>query len=138
MELLPQAILCCKFPDWKILKKGGHAVDAGVKRSIRLKCCRANVHGVGGEVFALVYDLTKKSGGPKGSGKSSIKTDINKLEEIGFWVPFPFWVGSTLDWLKCPGVCRCMGPASGKIWGLFLDTVLAPAVDYAQDGFGGF
>ena len=119
-----------------ILKKGGHAVDAAVCAASVLNVVEPMSTGVGGDVFALVYDSTsKRVEALNGSGKSSIKTDINKLEEIGLdYIP--------LDGQHCglavsvPGCVDAWDQLLEKYGVFSLDTVLAPAVDYAQDGFG--
>ncbi|MCS5554434.1 MAG: gamma-glutamyltransferase, partial [SAR324 cluster bacterium] len=92
--------------------------------------------GVGGDVFALVYDsTTKRVEALNGSGKSSIKTDINKLKEIGLdSVPLDGQHSGLA--VSVPGCVDAWDQLLEKFGAFSLDTVLAPAVDYAQDGFG--
>ena len=68
-----------------ILKKGGHAVDAAVCAASVLNVVEPMSTGVGGDVLAMVYDSSTKSvEALNGSGKSSIKTDINKLKAVSY------------------------------------------------------
>ena len=119
-----------------ILKKGGHAVDAAVCAASVLNVVEPMSTGVGGDVFALVYDSTTKSvEALNGSGKSSIKTDINKLEEIGLdSIPLDGKYSGLA--VSVPGCVDAWEKLLEKYGNFSLDTVLAPAVDYAQDGFG--
>ena len=119
-----------------ILKKGGHAVDAAVCAASVLNVVEPMSTGVGGDVFALVYDSTKKTvEALNGSGKSSIKTDINKLEELGLdSIPLDGQHSGLA--VSVPGCVDAWDQILEKYGAFSLDTVLAPAVDYAQDGFG--
>ena len=119
-----------------ILKKGGHAVDAAVCAASVLNVVEPMSTGVGGDVFALVYDsTTKRVEALNGSGKSSIKTDINKLEEIGLdSIPLDGQHSGLA--VSVPGCVDAWDQLLEKYGAFSLDTVLAPAVDYAQDGFG--
>ena len=119
-----------------ILKKGGHAVDAAVCAASVLNVVEPMSTGVGGDVFALVYDsTTKRVEALNGSGKSSIKTDINKLEEIGLdSIPLDGQHSGLA--VSVPGCVDAWDQLLEKFGAFSLDTVLAPAIDYAQDGFG--
>ena len=119
-----------------ILKKGGHAVDAAVCAASVLNVVEPMSTGVGGDVFALVYDSTTKTvEALNGSGKSSIKTDINKLEEIGLdSIPLDGQYSGMA--VSVPGCVDAWDQLLEKFGAFSLDTVLAPAIDYAQDGFG--
>ncbi len=119
-----------------ILKKGGHAVDAAVCAASVLNVVEPMSTGVGGDVFALVYDSTTKSvEALNGSGKSSIKTDINKLKEFGLdSIPLDGQHSGLA--VSVPGCVDAWDQLLEKYGTFSLDTVLAPAIDYAQDGFG--
>ncbi|GIT08495.1 MAG: gamma-glutamyltransferase [Pseudomonadota bacterium] len=119
-----------------ILKKGGHAVDAAVCAASVLNVVEPMSTGVGGDVFALVYDSkTKSVKALNGSGKSSIKTDINKLDEIGL-NSIPLDGKNSGMAVSVPGCVDAWEQLLDKFGTFSLDTVLAPAVDYAQNGFG--
>ena len=119
-----------------ILKKGGHAVDAAVCAASVLNVVEPMSTGVGGDVFALVYDSSTKSvEALNGSGKSSIKTDINKLKEFGLdSIPLDGQHSGLA--VSVPGCVDAWDQLLEKYGTFSLDTVLAPAIDYAQDGFG--
>ena len=119
-----------------ILKKGGHAVDAAVCAASVLNVVEPMSTGVGGDVFALVYDSkTKSVEALNGSGKSSIKTDINKLKELGL-DSIPLDGEHSGMAVSVPGCVDAWDQLLKKFGAFSLDTVLAPAVDYAKDGFG--
>ena len=119
-----------------ILKKGGHAVDAAVCAASVLNVVEPMSTGVGGDVFALVYDSkTKSVKALNGSGKSSIKTDINKLDEMGL-NSIPLDGKDSGMAVSVPGCGDAWDQLLDKFGTFSLDTVLAPAVDYAQNGFG--
>ena len=119
-----------------ILKKGGHAVDAAVCAASVLNVVEPMSTGVGGDVFALVYDSkTKSVKALNGSGKSSIKTDINKLDEMGL-NSIPLDGQNSGMAVSVPGCVDAWDQLLDKFGTFSLDTVLAPAVDYAQNGFG--
>ena len=119
-----------------ILKKGGHAVDAAVCAASVLNVVEPMSTGVGGDVFALVYDSSTKSvEALNGSGKSSIKTDINKLKEFGLdSIPLDGQHSGLA--VSVPGCVDAWDQLLDKYGTFSLDSVLAPAIDYAQDGFG--
>ena len=119
-----------------ILKKGGHAVDAAVCAASVLNVVEPMSTGVGGDVFALVYDsTTKKVEALNGSGKSSIRTDINKLEAMGI-DSIPLDGQHSGMAVSVPGCVHAWDQLLEKYGTFSLDTVLAPAVAYANDGFG--
>ena len=119
-----------------ILKKGGHAVDAAVCAASVLNVVEPMSTGVGGDVFALVYDSkTKSVKALNGSGKSSIKTDINKLDEMGL-NSIPLDGQNSGMAVSVPGCVDAWDQLLDKFGTFSLDTVLASAVDYAQNGFG--
>ena len=119
-----------------ILKKGGHAVDAAVCAVSVLNVVEPMSTGVGGDVFALVYDSkTKSVKALNGSGKSSIKTDINKLDEMGL-NSIPLDGQNSGMAVSVPGCVDAWDQLLDKFGTFSLDTVLAPAVDCAQNGFG--
>ena len=119
-----------------ILKKGGHAVDAAVCAASVLNVVEPMSTGVGGDLFALVYDSKKKNvEALNGSGKSSIKTVINNLDEIGLdCIPFDGQHSGMA--VSVPGCVDAWDQLLQKYGVFSLDTVLAPAVDYAENGFG--
>ena len=119
-----------------MLKKGGNAVDAAVCAVSVLNVVEPMSTGVGGDVFALVYDSkTNKIEALNGSGKSSMRTDIDDLRNMGMdSIPLegPY---SGLA-VSVPG-CVDAWDQLLKKFGIFsLDTVLVPAIDYSQNGFG--
>jgi len=119
-----------------MLKKGGNAVDAAVCAVSVLNVVEPMSTGVGGDVFALVYDSkTKKNEALNGSGKSSMRTDIDDLRNMGMdSIPLegPY---SGLA-VSVPGCVDAWDQLLKKFGVFSLDTVLVPAIDYSQNGFG--
>ena len=119
-----------------MLKKGGNAVDAAVCAASVLNVVEPMSTGVGGDVFALVYDSkTKNIEALNGSGKSSMRTDIDDLRNMGMdSIPLegPY---SGLA-VSVPGCVDAWDQLLKKFGVFSLDTVLVPAIDYSQNGFG--
>jgi len=119
-----------------MLKKGGNAVDAAVCAVSVLNVVEPMSTGVGGDVFALVYESkTKKIEALNGSGKSSMRTDIDDLRIMGMdSIPLegPY---SGLA-VSVPGCVDAWDQLLKKFGVFSLDTVLVPAIDYSQNGFG--
>jgi gamma-glutamyltranspeptidase/glutathione hydrolase len=127
-----------------ILKQGGSAVDAAIAANAALGLMEPTGNGIGGDVFAIVWDpASGKLYGYNGSGRSpknltlddlkqriaAMKT-AGKLAEDHEGIPplgsLPVTVPGTVDgWFA-------LHEQFGK---LPMSRVLAPAVRYAREGF---
>ncbi|KAK0056584.1 gamma-glutamyltransferase YwrD isoform X1 [Biomphalaria pfeifferi] len=68
-----------------ILKAGGNAADAAVAVAAALNVTEPMSTGIGGDAFCLFYDsLTKTVKGINGSGRSSEKASLRRLEAEGY------------------------------------------------------
>src|SRR5512143_2930621 len=68
-----------------ILKAGGNAADAAVATAAMLNVVEPMSTGIGGDMFALVYEA--KTGGVRainGSGRSPYASTIDKMRQHGF------------------------------------------------------
>jgi gamma-glutamyltranspeptidase/glutathione hydrolase len=114
-----------------VLKQGGTAMDAAIAANATLGLMEPTGCGIGGDLFAIVWDpKTKKLHGYNGSGRSP--------------------QGLTLDWFREQGIDKIpsFGPlpltVPGAVDGWFalherfgelpMKTVLAPAIEYAEQG----
>ena len=115
-----------------ILKKGGNAMDAAIAANATLGLMEPTGNGIGGDIFAIIWDAkTKKLYGLNGSGRSpkSLTLDYFKKEgltKIPAYGPLPVSVPGTVDgWFAI----------HGKFGKLPMTDILAPAIDYAENGF---
>ena len=119
-----------------ILKQGGNAVDAAIAANAMLCLTEPTGCGLGGDLFAIVWDAKrKKLRGLNGSGRSPKSLTLAKLrkeladqglDKIPAYGPLPVSVPGCVD-----GWCT-LHAELGK---LPLRDVLAPAIRYARDGF---
>lgn len=116
----------------EILKQGGTAVDAAIAANAALGLMEPTGSGVGGDLFAIVWDA--KSGklyGLNASGRSpkSLSLDYFKqqnLEKIPSFGPLPVSVPGCVDgWFE-------LHKRFGK---LTMDQLLSPSIEYAENGF---
>ena len=116
-----------------ILKAGGSAVDAAIAANAALGLMEPTGNGIGGDLFAIVYDpASGKLHGINGSGRSPKGQTLDQLLEkldgadslppVG---PLPITIPGTVDaWFA-------MHDKFGK---LPMSDVLAPTVSYAREG----
>ena len=116
-----------------ILKQGGSAVDAAIAANAMLCLVEPVSCGIGGDLFAIVWDAkTQKLYGLNASGRSpySLTADHFKkqgLEYIPSLGPLPVSVPGCVDgWFEL----------HGRFGKLPVKTILAPAINYAWEGFG--
>jgi gamma-glutamyltranspeptidase/glutathione hydrolase len=114
------------------LKKGGTAVDAAIAANAALGLMEPVSNGVGGDLFAIVWDAkTKKLYGYNGSGRSPKSLTLqyfvdHNIKEIPAHGPLPVNVPGAVDgWFA-------LHDRFGK---LPMKDDLAPAIRYAREGF---
>jgi gamma-glutamyltranspeptidase/glutathione hydrolase len=114
-----------------ILAQGGHAVDAAIAANAVLGLVCPVMCGIGGDLFAIVWD---KNGSPQGLNASG-------------WAPagltLPFLKSRNIDSMPQSGVHSVTVPGAVAGWALLLDRfgrksftdVLAAAITMADEGF---
>ncbi len=115
-----------------ILKAGGSAVDAAIAANAALGLMEPTGCGIGGDLFAIVWDAEKKElTGLNASGRAPKamtleyfrKRGIDKIPPFG---PLPVSVPGAVDgWFEL----------HGRYGRLPMRDILAPAIQYARDGF---
>jgi gamma-glutamyltranspeptidase/glutathione hydrolase len=127
-----------------VLKQGGTAVDAAIAANAALGLMEPTGNGIGGDLFAIVWDPSSgklygyngSGRSPRGLGLEGLKQRIAKMKSDGRLaedhegIPplgsLPVTVPGTVDgWFA-------LHDQFGK---LPMARVLAPAVDYAREGF---
>jgi gamma-glutamyltranspeptidase/glutathione hydrolase len=115
-----------------VLKQGGTAIDAAIAANAALGLMEPVSNGVGGDLFAIVWDAkTKKLYGYNGSGRSpqglTLKWfrdhDYKAIPPLG---PLP---------VNVPGCVDAWFALHDRFGKLPMKDVLAPAIAYARDGF---
>lgn len=115
-----------------ILKAGGSAVDAAIAANATLGLMEPTGSGVGGDLFAIVWDAEKEElTGLNASGRSPKSLTLEYfreqgLDEIPYLGPLPVSVPGAVDgWFE-------LHDRYGR---LPMAKLLAPAIRYARDGF---
>jgi len=119
-----------------VLKKGGNAIDAAIAANAALGLMEPTGNGIGGDLFAIVWHAkTQKLYGLNASGRSpqsltfnKLKSEIKKLgrTEIPPYGMLPISVPGTVDgWFEL----------HSKFGKMPMKEILAPAIDYANNGF---
>ena len=113
-----------------VLKRGGNAVDAAIATAAALTVVEPVSNGLGSDAFALVW----KDGALHGLNASGFAPEAWSLEAFRGrgWdrVPMNGWGAATV-----PGAVAAWCELSGKMGRLPLAEVLAPAIEYARDGW---
>ena len=115
-----------------ILKKGGSAIDAAIAANAMLGLVEPTGCGIGGDLFAIVWDSkTKQLHGLNASGRSpkSLTLDYfkeNNMKAIPALGVLPISVPGAVDgWFE-------LHKKFGK---LSMQEILQPAIEYAEKGF---
>jgi gamma-glutamyltranspeptidase/glutathione hydrolase len=117
----------------RVLQQGGNAVDAAVTAAAILAVVEPTQTGIGGDLFAIVYDAkTKQIRGLNASGRSPraatpAEFRRRKLDEIPY--------RGVLS-VSVPGVVDGWNELMTKYGTIGLGRALEPAIGYARDGFG--
>ncbi|MGH8050518.1 MAG: gamma-glutamyltransferase [Arenimonas sp.] len=134
--IAPQAMAATSHPlttqiALDVMKQGGSAIDAAIAANAALGLMEPTGNGVGGDLFAIIWDpKTKKLYGYNGSGRSpknlSLQWFIDKAyKDIPSHGPLPVTVPGAVDaWFA-------MHEKFGK---LPMQQNLAPAIRYARNG----
>jgi gamma-glutamyltranspeptidase/glutathione hydrolase len=115
-----------------ILKQGGNAIDAAIAANAMLGLVEPTGNGIGGDLFAIVWDAkSKQLYGLNASGRSpkSLTLDYFKqqgLDKIPSHGPLPVSVPGAVDgWFML----------HDRFGSLPMTNILAPTIDYAKKGF---
>jgi len=115
-----------------ILKAGGNAIDAAIAANAALGLMEPTGSGIGGDLFAIVWDAEKKElVGLNASGRAPAMMTLEYFKEQGIdkippFGPLPVSVPGAVDgWFEL----------HGRYGQLPMQQILAPAIDYARNGF---
>ena len=115
-----------------VMKDGGNAIDAAIAANALLGLVEPTGNGIGGDIFAIVWDAkTKRLYGLNGSGRSPKSLSLDWFKTNGFdsippHGPLPVTVPGAVDgWFM-------LHDRFGK---KPMKDLLRPAIDYARNGF---
>lgn len=115
---------------FEMLKKGGNAIDAAIATAACLTVCEPTSNGIGGDAFAIIWTQGKLHG-LNSSGPSPKRVSLELAKKQGYKeMPRYGWLTVTV-----PGVPAAWAELSEKFGKLSLETVLAPAIKYAEEGY---
>src|SRR6478672_6664502 len=117
----------------KVLQSGGNAIDAAVTAAAVLSVVEPTMNGIGGDLFAIVYDAkTKSVHGLNSSGRAPAAATLEAFQQRHIQkIPLrgPLSV-------SVPGVVDGWNELLTKHGTITLAQALEPAIRYARDGYG--
>jgi gamma-glutamyltranspeptidase/glutathione hydrolase len=118
----------------RILEAGGNAADAAVAIAAALNVGEPTSTGLGGDCFALYYDAaTRALTALNGSGRAPAALTIDLIRSQGVTTPeLPML---SVHAITVPGACAGWCDLLARHGSLPLASVLAPAIELAEDGF---
>ena len=120
----------------EVLKQGGSAVDAAIAANATLGLMEPTGCGIGGDLFAIVYDAkSKKLHGLNASGRSPLGLSRGQLlAELGKLKVNVIPQRGLLS-VSVPGAVDGWYELHGKFGRLPMTRLLAPVIGYAREGF---
>ncbi len=115
-----------------VLKAGGNAIDAAIAANAMEGVVEPHVNGMGGDLFAIVWDAkTKKLYGLNGSGRSPKSLTLDEFKKRGLkhipsTGPLP---------VSVPGCVDAWFELHKKFGSMPMNKVLEKAISYAKNGF---
>lgn len=115
-----------------VLKAGGNAIDAAIAANAMEGVVEPHVNGIGGDLFAIVWDAkTKKLYGLNGSGRSPKSLTLAEFKKRGLTYipstgPLP---------VSVPGCVDAWFELHKKFGSMPMAKVLEKAISYARSGF---
>lgn len=116
----------------KVLQEGGNAIDAAVTAAAVLAVVEPSMTGIGGDLFAIVYDArTKTLHGLNASGRSPYaatpevyaKRNLTRVPSAGVLS------------VTVPGVVEGWSELLSKYGTIPMSRAVAPAIAYARNGY---
>jgi len=114
-----------------IMRRGGNAIDAAIAANAALGLMEPTGNGIGGDLFAIVWDAgTKSLHGLNASGRSPAALSLEWFVENGHasipkYGPLPVTVPGAVDgWFEL----------HGRFGHLPMKDILQPTIDYARNG----
>ena len=116
----------------QVLREGGNAADAAVAAAAVLSVVEPTMNGIGGDLFAIVYDAkTKRLTGLNASGRAGRaatpeefrRRNVSRIPERGVLA------------ITVPGVVDGWSELLARHGTIQLGRALRPAIEYARDGF---
>ena len=115
-----------------ILKQGGSAVDAAIAANAALGLMRPASNGIGGDLFAIVWDpKTNKLHGINASGRSPKSLTREAFAKEGITESIPRMGKFSIS---VPGCVDGWFKLHGKFGKLSMKDILRATIDYANDG----
>src|SRR5687767_11460778 len=115
-----------------VLQQGGNAIDAAVTAAAVLTVVEPTMNGVGGDLFALVYDpKTKRVRALNASGRAPSAATIEEFKRRNLTsIPYRGELA-----VSVPGVVDGWSELLARHGTIGLDKALAPAIRYAREGY---
>ena len=116
----------------EVLKKGGNAIDAAIAVNAALGLMEPTGCGVGGDLFAIIWDpKTQKLYGLNASGPAPMDLTLEDFQQQGF-ESIPYYGALPVS---VPGAVAGWFAMHEKFGSLPMETLLGPAISYAETGF---
>ncbi len=116
----------------EVLKQGGNALDAAVAASATLCVTEPQSTGIGGDCFILHYEAkSQRLYGLNGSGSAPARASLEAYQAEGYQ-KMPVHGPHAIT---VPGAIHAWETALARFGTKGLDTLLQPAIDYAQNGY---
>ncbi len=115
-----------------VLALGGHAVDAAIAMNAAMGAVAPMMNGIGGDLFAIVYEADSDTvHGINGSGVAPANLTIDHLRTMGHET----MPQTGIHAVTIPGAVAAWSQLNDRFGRLPLETLLAPAIHLAEDGF---